>query len=267
MMSKMELIWKLSKRHDFHECHYSEWIDRYNRGGDSLRERFEDTPAVLFQGKPCEERCYFFEWTEGQTPKLSKTGKRVLCKCDKFVPIVVLGRSKKRDLQAQQKNQLESIKDLTPDEQKTTLASGDRLHALPELRRSRKSKRKQWFVCPFDVSALAEIQSKMQKGSHGVSCHRVDMGGTVGDQVVRLHTTKPVSARSTPGTWRSSGLRQLGLVGSYRTVPRQNPKSKGLPVKLCLLAPEQRDTTSADDAAVAKASGEAHPPGIAVHSS
>ena len=38
-------------------------------------------------------------------------------------------------------------------------------------------------------------------------------------------------------------------------------------MKLCLLALEQRDTTSADDATVAKASGEAQPPGIAVRSS
>ena len=123
-----------------------------------------------------------------------------------------------------------------------------------------------WFVCPFDVSALAEGLRKMEKrGSHGDLCHRVDMGGTVGDQVVRLHTTKPESARSTSGTWRSSGLRQHGLLGSHSTMPRQNPKSQCLLVQRGLLGPE-RDTTNANDTTVAKAFGEAQPPGIAEHS-
>ena len=51
---------------------------------------------------------------------------------------------------------------------------------------------------------------------------RVDMGGTVGDQVVRWHTTKPVSARSTSGTWRSPGLRKLGLLGSQSSVTSES---------------------------------------------
>ena len=33
---------------------------------------------------------------------------------------------------------------------------------------------------------------------------------------------------------------KLGLLGSHNAVPRQNPKSKGLLVKLGLLGPEQR---------------------------
>ena len=48
------------------------------------------------------------------------------------------------------------------------------------------------------------------------------------------------SARSTSKTWRSSGLRQLGLLGSQSTGPRQNPKSQCLQVWLGLLGPERR---------------------------
>ena len=45
------------------------------------------------------------------------------------------------------------------------------------------------------------------KRLHGNLFLRVDMGRTVGGQVVRLHTTKPGDARSTSETWRSSGPR------------------------------------------------------------
>ena len=55
------------------------------------------------------------------------------------------------------------------------------------------------------------------------------------------------------------------LLGSHRTVPRQNLKSKGLLVKLGLLGPGADDTTSADGSTVAKAFGAAQPPGTAVH--
>ena len=60
------------------------------------------------------------------------------------------------------------------------------------------------------------------KGSHGVSCHRVDMGGTIGDQLVSLQSPKPETARSTSGTWRSSGSLQFGFVGSQSTGPRHS---------------------------------------------
>ena len=104
------------------------------------------------------QRCYFRE-NPAKNVAISSSGQRVKHRSSLRLARVYLANV------TQQKNQLESIEDLTPDEQKTTLAWGDRLHALPELRRSRKCTRKQWFVCPFDVSALAEIQSKMQKGS------------------------------------------------------------------------------------------------------
>ena len=63
----------------------------------------------------------------------------------------------------------------------------------------------------LDVSLCVGVHSA--NAVHGPENYiRVDMGGTVGDQVVRWHTTKPVSARSTSGTWRSPGLRKLGLL-------------------------------------------------------
>ena len=70
-----------------------------NPGIHRMRERLghvlllEDTPAVLFLGKLCEENGYSYKWTEGHTPHLSKSGKIVPYNCDNFVPTVLLGRS------------------------------------------------------------------------------------------------------------------------------------------------------------------------------
>ena len=52
-----------------------------------------DTPAVLSLGKLCEEHGYFNEWVSGQKPHLTKNGKRILCKTQNFVPVVVPGMS------------------------------------------------------------------------------------------------------------------------------------------------------------------------------
>ena len=49
----------------------------------------EDTPAVLLLGKLCEEHGYTNEWTNGQKPHLTKNGKRIRCKTENFVPVVV----------------------------------------------------------------------------------------------------------------------------------------------------------------------------------
>ena len=40
----------------------------------------EHTPAVPPFGKLCEEHCYYCEWASGQTPHLTKQGKKILCK-------------------------------------------------------------------------------------------------------------------------------------------------------------------------------------------
>ena len=53
----------------------------------------EDTPAVLSLGKLCEEHGYSCEWARGQKPQLAKSEKRILCKTENFVPVVVLGLS------------------------------------------------------------------------------------------------------------------------------------------------------------------------------
>ena len=53
----------------------------------------EDTPAVLSLGKLCEEHGYSCEWARGQKPQLTKSEKRILCKTENFVPVVVLGLS------------------------------------------------------------------------------------------------------------------------------------------------------------------------------
>ena len=53
----------------------------------------EDTPAVLSQGKLCDEHGYSHEWINGQKPHLIKNGIRTQCNTENFVPIVVPGLS------------------------------------------------------------------------------------------------------------------------------------------------------------------------------
>ena len=53
----------------------------------------EDTPAVLSQGKLCDEHGYSYEWINGQKPHLIKNGIRIQCNTQNFVPIVVPGLS------------------------------------------------------------------------------------------------------------------------------------------------------------------------------
>ena len=40
---------------------------------------FEDTPAVLSQGKLCEDHGYNYHLTSGQTPQLIKNGRKIEC--------------------------------------------------------------------------------------------------------------------------------------------------------------------------------------------
>ena len=53
----------------------------------------EDTPAVLSQGKLCDEHGYSYEWINGQKPHLIKNVFRIKCNTENFVPIVVPGLS------------------------------------------------------------------------------------------------------------------------------------------------------------------------------
>ena len=51
----------------------------------------DDTPAVLSLDKLCGEHGYTNEWASGQKPRLTKNGKRMLCKTENVVPAVVPG--------------------------------------------------------------------------------------------------------------------------------------------------------------------------------
>ena len=51
----------------------------------------DETPAVLSPGKLCEENGYSYEWVSGQKPHLSKQRKKILCKTENFIPLVVPG--------------------------------------------------------------------------------------------------------------------------------------------------------------------------------
>ena len=53
----------------------------------------EDTPAVLSQGKLCDEHGYSYEWINGQKPHLIKNGFRIQWNTENFIPIVVPGSS------------------------------------------------------------------------------------------------------------------------------------------------------------------------------
>ena len=43
----------------------------------------DDTPAVLSLGKLCGELGYICEWASGQKLRLTKQGKKILCKTEK----------------------------------------------------------------------------------------------------------------------------------------------------------------------------------------
>ena len=53
----------------------------------------DDSHTVPSLGKLCEEHCYSLEWTSGQKPQLTESGKIILCKTEMFVPVVVSGLS------------------------------------------------------------------------------------------------------------------------------------------------------------------------------
>ena len=53
----------------------------------------DNTPAVLWLGKLCDENGYSYEWINGQKPHLIKDGIRIICNMENFVPIVVPGLS------------------------------------------------------------------------------------------------------------------------------------------------------------------------------
>ena len=54
----------------------------------------EDAPVVLSLGKLCDENGYSYEWINGQKPHLIKSGIRIQCNTENFVPIVVPGLSR-----------------------------------------------------------------------------------------------------------------------------------------------------------------------------
>ena len=49
----------------------------------------DETPAVQSLGKLCEDHGYCSEWVCGQEPRFTKDGKRISCKTDNFVLVVV----------------------------------------------------------------------------------------------------------------------------------------------------------------------------------
>ena len=50
----------------------------------------ENTPAVFWLGKFCDENGYCYEWISGQQPHLIKNRIRIQCNTENFVPSVVL---------------------------------------------------------------------------------------------------------------------------------------------------------------------------------
>ena len=57
----------------------------------------EETLAVPSLGKLCEDHGYPYEWVSGPNPRLTKEEKKIVCKTDNFVPLVVPGLSTSSD--------------------------------------------------------------------------------------------------------------------------------------------------------------------------
>ena len=53
----------------------------------------DDTPALLSLGMLYDEHGYTHEWAIGQKPHMTKDGKKIICKTENFVPLVVPGLS------------------------------------------------------------------------------------------------------------------------------------------------------------------------------
>ena len=56
-------------------------------------QTLEDTPGILSLGKLCEDHGYTCMWVNGQKPHMTKQGKKIQCKTENVVPLVVLGLS------------------------------------------------------------------------------------------------------------------------------------------------------------------------------
>ena len=93
----MEILWRSRNQTTVvtanGEVHTNEEAQVYVRDLDLFVtvQILDDTPAVLSLGKLCEEHGKIFEWVSGQKPHLTKHGKKILCKTDNFVPLVVPG--------------------------------------------------------------------------------------------------------------------------------------------------------------------------------
>ena len=77
----------------------------------------ENTPAVLWLGKLCDENGYSYESINGQKPHLTKDGIRIQCNTEKFVPIVVPG------LSSSSSGSLSTSKTLSKQESHSSLSS------------------------------------------------------------------------------------------------------------------------------------------------
>ena len=74
--------WKQTRKH---------WVYVYDLDLCVTVQSLEDTPAVLSLGQLYEEHGYTYGWTSGQKPRLSKEGKRILCKTENVVLLFVPG--------------------------------------------------------------------------------------------------------------------------------------------------------------------------------
>ena len=89
---------KIQERHNGGDGQWRSADERGSLGicsrSSSLRdcaELLEDTLAVIASGNFCEEHGYSDEWASGQNPYLMNDGKKIQCKNENFVPVVVPG--------------------------------------------------------------------------------------------------------------------------------------------------------------------------------
>ena len=149
---------------------YSQWLSADAWRGYKLCERLgffltmkvlEDTTAVLWLGKLCDEHGYSCEWINGQKPYLINNGIRIQCNTEKFVPIVVPGSS------ASSFSSLSTSTPMTPlrqemDHPKSSSSSSTSLPMTSSTVSSESVDRHDWWD-PYSSETSEELLTKPTK--------------------------------------------------------------------------------------------------------
>ena len=79
----------------------------------------EETPALLSRGKLCEDHRYSYKWVSGQTPRLAKEKKAIICKTVNFVPLVGPGLSTSSGSNSSSTSTLQDLSSTSPAQERS----------------------------------------------------------------------------------------------------------------------------------------------------